>query len=586
MLRNTFREEGEQAAMSAEQAVEIRYFRHAGRWRFLKVRRRSAACEAAFAVLQRLMQEAFQGKPVSLVTLPWLDHWRMLARLGARRAPVILINGSVFSHGVAPDPAKLVEAVAGILGDESLKREAARFGGEALRPAGAEGAAAAPQVERNALSLAVELARRLLAANGRDGWTRAALPGCPYQRSWDAAFIARACLHYDPERAYNEVFALFQGQWTDGFLPHVVFDPGRLDLFPGPEYWQAERSGRVPSGVFCSGITHPPVHASMLVAANELDPDGKRARKFLGRTYPRIKTYHNCLHENRDPQGEGLVAVMHPWESGVENTVLWEEPLAGVGEPGGWAREMHREYEEHVREGERPARPHLPQHAALVESFLQCHYDWKALSRGHGFVVQDVFFNSILCRAEADLGGIARAIGEGDPQPHFDRAARMARAINEKLWDEEQGLYFSCDLVAGRLIRRATAFSYMPLYAGICDDARAARLIDHLKKNVFPVAGGPCVAVPVWTVRAPARGGEFCWRGTIWFSLNWFLAKGLRAYGEEALADSIEESLLLLAVDHGFHEHYEPETGRGLGAPGFSATAALFVDLAAGRVGA
>lgn len=32
----------------------------------------------------------------------------------------------------------------------------------------------------------------------------------------------------------------------------------------------------------------------------------------------------------RDPEGRGLVATLHPWESGMDNSPMWDEALAAV----------------------------------------------------------------------------------------------------------------------------------------------------------------------------------------------------------------------------------------------------------------
>ena len=73
------------------------------------------------------------------------------------------------------------------------------------------------------------------------------------------------------------------------------------------------------------------------------------------------------------------------------------------------------------------------------------------------------------------------------------------------------------------------------------------------------------------------------WRGPVWFNMCWYMIDGLRRYGEDSTADWIRDSLLQLVIEQGFYEYYEPTTGKGLGADGFSWTAALFLDLAAGR---
>jgi glycogen debranching enzyme len=77
---------------------------------------------------------------------------------------------------------------------------------------------------------------------------------------------------------------------------------------------------------------------------------------------------------------------------------------------------------------------------------------------------------------------------------------------------------------------------------------------------------------------------EFYWRGPVWFNINWYLAQGVRRYGDEELARWIEDSLITLAEKYGYFEYYDPGSGRGLGADEFSWTAALVIDLVSDRL--
>jgi hypothetical protein len=54
---------------------------------------------------------------------------------------------------------------------------------------------------------------------------------------------------------------------------------------------------------------------------------------------------------------------------------------------------------------------------------------------------------------------------------------------------------------------------------------------------------------------------------------------GLRVYGEDAVAHQLAEQTLDMVERAGFHEYFSPLTGEGYGAPEFSWTAALVVDL-------
>ena len=68
---------------------------------------------------------------------------------------------------------------------------------------------------------AIEVLRR----NDLGGWTKPAPRLYPHQWSWDSAFIALGLAHHDLDRALRELESLFEAQWTDGRVPHIVFNP-------------------------------------------------------------------------------------------------------------------------------------------------------------------------------------------------------------------------------------------------------------------------------------------------------------------------------------------------------------------------
>ena len=47
----------------------------------------------------------------------------------------------------------------------------------------------------------------------------------------------------DEPRAQQELRSLFRAQWSDGWVPHIVFNPsvGEEAYFPGPAFWQSSQ---------------------------------------------------------------------------------------------------------------------------------------------------------------------------------------------------------------------------------------------------------------------------------------------------------------------------------------------------------
>ena len=105
----------------------------------------------------------------------------------------------------------------------------------------------------------------MLARNDLGSWTKPAPRLYPHQWSWDSAFIAIGLANVDLHRALRELETLFEAQWTDGRVPHIVFNPQAGDYFPGPDWWASARtSAAAPRDMATSGLIQPPVHAIAL----------------------------------------------------------------------------------------------------------------------------------------------------------------------------------------------------------------------------------------------------------------------------------------------------------------------------------
>jgi glycogen debranching enzyme len=71
------------------------------------------------------------------------------------------------------------------------------------------------------------------------------------------------------------------------------------------------------------------------------------------------------------------------------------------------------------------------------------------------------------------------------------------------------------------------------------------------------------------------------WQGPTWINTNWMIAEGLDRYGEAAPARELRERSLTMVAESGYYEYFSAITGDGYGAPDFSWTAALVLDLLA-----
>ncbi|HEY4521110.1 MAG TPA: glycoside hydrolase, partial [Candidatus Paceibacterota bacterium] len=71
---------------------------------------------------------------------------------------------------------------------------------------------------------------------------------------------------------------------------------------------------------------------------------------------------------------------------------------------------------------------------------------------------------------------------------------------------------------------------------------------------------------------------DFSWRGPVWMAPHWFIYHGLVRYGYAKEAADIRAKSIALLERSGFRECFNPETGEGLGARGFT-WGALVLDM-------
>lgn len=293
----------------------------------------------------------------------------------------------------------------------------------------------------------LEEAREILAKNWAGRHTKPSPHLYPHQWNWDSGFISVGYSRYIQKRAQQEIRTLFEAQWKNGMVPQIVFDLNALGgYFPEPDFWQAEKSGLVTKGKLTSGITMPPVHATVCRSVFEHADDKKEAEYFLKEMYPKLKKSHEYFYTCRDPKEEGLVYIRHPWESGVDNSPTWDSPLKKIKvEKSSLPPYERKDLSKGIPKEQRPTDEEYDRYVFLVDLFRRLNYDDSSINAECPFKVQDILFNSILNRANKDLIFISDVIGE-DSHEISKWANKTTTAIQEKLWHDEHGIFDDYDL--------------------------------------------------------------------------------------------------------------------------------------------
>ena len=182
-------------------------------------------------------------------------------------------------------------------------------------------------------------------------------------------------------------------------VPHILFHGDDSTYFPNASVWRAEPTRR------SSGITEPLVAASVVRRLFECTLD-LAIRSRLTALLPKLLTGHRWCYSARDPYGTGMVSIIHPWESGMDNSPLWDDALSAV-DPGPSVAHLRKDTG-FAAADERPTAPEYDRYINLVIRFRDNGYRADRLYDISPFRVADIGFNAILQRANRDLRFLAR----------------------------------------------------------------------------------------------------------------------------------------------------------------------------------
>jgi len=417
-------------------------------------------------------------------------------------------------------------------------------------------------------------AKDILEKNWRGDHTIPSSGLYPHQWSWDSAFISIGLSRYTQSRAQKELMSLFEGQWSNGMLPHILFR-SNMSYFPGPDDWNSRISKNAPE-MKTSGITQPAVHAIAALQVYRNGDDEKRAKKFLVRIFPKLLAFHRFLLTERDPEKSGLVTIFHPWESGFDNSLRWDEPISKLKFKN--LPDYKRKDTDVVASEFRPSDEDYDRYFYLLEFMKVLDYDSKKIYKTIPFKVKDVVFSTITYLANKALLEMAEILEEDTKE--IETWIKRTEKNYLKYFGED-GLVYDFDLVSKKRIKKRTAASLISLYSGLLDNKGAQEVIQWMKHSY--ICTEKCEHKHSVISSTSFKAKEFnplnYWRGPVWINVNWMIYQGLRNHGFEKEAAHLKDAIIELVSEHGFYEYYNPLNSKGLGSNDFSWTASLVTDL-------
>jgi hypothetical protein len=354
-------------------------------------------------------------------------------------------------------------------------------------------------------------------------YTRPSPDRYPWQWYWDSCFAAIAWRRFDPERSRRELETLLAAARPDGFIGHTIF-------------WQGPLSGVrrlyynvIADGDFMTATIQPPMLAwAWRIAV------GDPARE------PAIVAHQDFVSRDRDLEGDGLLWLIQPDESGLDASPqfdpIWRQRAQG-----------------------------LPGFVELVHRNRKLGFRASAVREAGGPLVCEVLTNVLHGLSQLALG-----------------RPSLTAALIERLYNESSGVFLpqAWPEIDERIPLTWSALS--PLALPDLPEAIGRRLVEEqlLSPRFWTGVAPPSVATdePSFSLREHTLGLRRYWRGPTWINSAWLVWLGLVRLGYDEHAATLALGVQSAVAQAGLREFYSPHDGRGMGATDF-AWSALAVEL-------
>lgn len=347
-------------------------------------------------------------------------------------------------------------------------------------------------------------------------YTRPSPTHYPFQWYWDSCFAAIVWRRFDPSRARRELESLLAARRPDGFIGHTIFWDTPLNLRQRLTYNVTSASALMTATI------QPPLLAwAWRIAVG--DPAGE----------PAIVAHHDWLCEHRDLDGDGLIWIIQPDESGLDSSPEFDG-MWGASQTG-------------------PL-----QFVRLLRRDRRLGFDLRRIVAAGRPVCCEVVTNVLHALSALALG-----------------RASLTGAIVERLYDERAGLFRSLARPDAHRRHPVTWAALAPLALPDLPQEIARRLVEEhlLDPGKFWLAlPPPSVAAndPAFSTRDTRFGIRRYWRGPTWVNAAWLLWLGLVRLGYGAEAELVRTRVCAAVAAAGLREYYDPFTGQGMGTHAFA----------------
>ncbi len=293
----------------------------------------------------------------------------------------------------------------------------------------------------------------------------------PFQFFWDTCFHAYILTALNrADMAKRHLQSLFCLQKEDGFVGHMIYWNNTLpkrytDIFqskPGLK-WKLFKT-------HMSALLQPPLVAQavqkVVMASNDLE--------FLKEMLPNLKKFYNWIALNRDFEGQGMISIISPIESGIDWKPSFDEVVNFPPGKADW-------------------RLFVKVIGIDFRNFLNNYNDKKIYEKGY-FIVKEVGFNTIYAQNLLALHQLCKKVSDPDAPIYKTRYNQTVKSILEVMYDKETAAFYDVHGKDHKKIKVLTPTVFFPtVIKDIPTDISQKVLQNHFfNKNEFDVRYPQC----------------------------------------------------------------------------------------------
>jgi mannosylglycerate hydrolase len=370
-----------------------------------------------------------------------------------------------------------------------------------------------------------------------------------HQWLWDSGFHMMIWSHRTPENSIKDLRTMLQFQQPNGFIPEMIYwgDKSFLERM-ADKFFGYSRTDY-------TDISQMPMLGYSLRAIWDATQNVELLKEFV----PKLAHYLEWWDKERDPDKDGLISIIHPWESGLDASPLYDQ-AHGVKNP---------EYKQLY-----------PKFLKLLRTYKK-KYQWnvaKILEAGI-FNVEDVG----LCAIYADNWSVLSKLADNFDQNLADKCMKYSKKyqqkIIEKCWSDDHNQFVSYyhHGKEEKITNIETIQSLFPLVLDDLPKDLQQKLVSKLKD---PKKFGTKYPVPTTAVSESEFDPEdsrLMWRGPTWPNTNSFIMEGLVKHGYTQEANDLLDKWTEMHQLNGIYEYHNPITGAAEGQEGLG-MANMIVD--------